>query len=104
MANMEHAEGEDAFAHDVVMDEFHYYADRERGVAWQVPLLILRKTRFLLMSATLGDTSFFEGELTRLNGRPTATVKSIVRPVPLGFTYAETPLSFTLEKLVESDK
>jgi superfamily II RNA helicase len=53
------------------MDEFHYYADRERGVAWQVPLLTLTKTRFLLMSATLGDTTFFEEELTRLNGRPT---------------------------------
>ena len=104
LANMALSEGEDAFAHDVVMDEFHYYSDRERGVAWQVPLLILRKTRFLLMSATLGDTSFFEGDLTRLNGRPTATVKSTVRPVPLGFTYAETPLAFTLEKLVESER
>jgi superfamily II RNA helicase len=48
---------------DVVMDEFHYYADRERGVAWQVPLLTrCRKTRFLLMSATLGETAFFEQE------------------------------------------
>ena len=88
LANMALSDGEQAFAHDVVMDEFHYYSDRERGVAWQVPLLILRKTRFLLMSATLGDTDFFEGELTRLNGRPTATVKSTIRPVPLGFTYA----------------
>src|SRR5438045_2144333 len=38
----------------VVMDEFHYYADRERGVAWQIPLLLLEKTQFLLMSATHG--------------------------------------------------
>ncbi|MBL0212175.1 MAG: DUF3516 domain-containing protein [Holophagaceae bacterium] len=104
LANMALSEGEEAFAHDVVMDEFHYYADRERGVAWQVPLLILKRTRFLLMSATLGDTSFFETELTRLNGLPTATVKSSDRPVPLGFTYAETPLAFTLEKLVESGR
>ena len=42
------------------MDEFHYYADRDRGVAWQVPLLTMPQTRFLLMSATLGDTRFFE--------------------------------------------
>ncbi|MBK8793673.1 MAG: DUF3516 domain-containing protein [Holophaga sp.] len=104
LANMALSEGEDTLAHDVVMDEFHYYADRERGVAWQVPLLVLKKTRFLLMSATLGDTSFFEKELTRLNGRPTATVKSVDRPVPLGFSYAESPLPVTLEKLVETGK
>ena len=104
LANMALSEGENALAQDVVMDEFHYYADRERGVAWQVPLLILKQTRFLLMSATLGDTSFFEGELTRLNGLSTSTVKSTVRPVPLEFTYAETPLAFTLEKLSESGK
>ncbi len=41
----------------VVMDEFHYYADRERGVAWQIPLLCLRQTTFLLMSATLGGSA-----------------------------------------------
>ena len=67
------------------MDEFHYYADRERGVAWQVPLLTLPQARFLLMSATLGDTTFFEEELTRLNGRPTVTVASTDRPVPLEY-------------------
>ena len=62
-------------SHDVVMDEFHYYADRDRGVAWQVPLLTMPQTRFLLMSATLGDTRFFEEALTRLNGRATVTVR-----------------------------
>ena len=104
LANMALSEGEEALAQDVVMDEFHYYADRERGVAWQVPLLVLRHTRFLVMSATLGDTSFFETELTRLNGRITASVKSTDRPVPLGFSYAESPLPVTLEKLVEGGK
>jgi superfamily II RNA helicase len=58
-------EGAAANVQDVVMDEFHYYADRERGVAWQVPLLTLPQTRFLLMSATLGETAFFEEELTK---------------------------------------
>src|SRR5574341_1914245 len=76
LANIALREGGDAAVDDVVMDEFHWYADRDRGVAWQVPLLTLPKTRFLLMSATLGDTAFFEEELTRLNGRPTATVQS----------------------------
>src|SRR5438552_5975091 len=82
------------------MDEFHYYSDRDRGVAWQVPLLTLARTRFLLMSATLGDTTFFEEELTRLNGRATATVHSKDRPVPLEHHYSELPLARTVETLV----
>ena len=86
------------------MDEFHYYADRERGVAWQVPLLTLPQARFLLMSATLGDTTFFEEELTRLNGRPTVTVASTDRPVPLEHAYSELPLAKTLESLVADGK
>ena len=86
------------------MDEFHYYADRERGVAWQVPLLTLPQARFLLMSATLGDTTFFEEELTRLNGRPTVTVASKERPVPLEYAYSELPLATTLESLVAQGK
>ena len=104
LANIALREGAAADIQDVVMDEFHYYADRDRGVAWQAPLLTLPQTRFLLMSATLGDTAFFETELTRLNGRPTVAVKSTDRPVPLGFTYAESPLSLTLERLVEEGK
>ncbi len=71
LANIALREGADAPVDDVVMDEFHWYADRDRGVAWQVPLLTLPRTRFLLMSATLGDVSFFEEALTRLNGLPT---------------------------------
>jgi superfamily II RNA helicase len=77
----------------VIMDEFHYYSDTERGTAWQVPLLTLPGARFLLMSATLGATEFFERELTRLTGVPTLTVRSERRPVPLSFEYSETPLT-----------
>ena len=102
LANLALREGAGTDVQDVVMDEFHYYADRERGVAWQAPLLTLPRTRFLLMSATLGDTAFFEQELTRLNGLPTVAVKSLDRPVPLQFSYAESPLSLTLERLVEN--
>src|SRR6185436_10469200 len=86
------------------MDEFHYYADRERGVAWQVPLLTLPQTRFLLMSATLGDTTFFQEELTRLNGRETVTVTSSERPVPLEYRYSDLPLPQTLEHLLVDGK
>lgn len=104
LANIALRDGEDAEVDDVVMDEFHWYADRERGVAWQVPLLTLPQTRFLLMSATLGETEFFEAELTKRTGRATAAVKSVERPVPLEFAYSEIPLAQTLEKLVAERK
>ena len=104
LANIALREGAQANVQEVVMDEFHYYADRERGVAWQVPLLTLPQTRFLLMSATLGDTTFFEEELTRLNGRPTVGVSSTDRPVPLEHAYSELPLAKTLESLAADGK
>jgi len=84
----------------VVMDEFHYYADRERGVAWQVPLLLLEKARFLLMSATLGDVEDIAASLAALTGRLVAEVRSDERPVPLEFIWQETPLHETIEELV----
>jgi superfamily II RNA helicase len=104
LANIALREGAAANVQEVIMDEFHYYADRERGVAWQVPLLTLPQARFLLMSATLGDTTFFEEELTRLTGRPTVAVTSTDRPVPLEHAYSELPLAKTLESLVADGK
>ena len=104
LANIALREGEDAVVDDVVMDEFHWYADRDRGVAWQVPLLTLPQARFLLMSATLGDVTFFAEDLTRRTGRPTATVKAVERPVPLEYAYSEIPLAQTVEKLVSEAK
>ena len=104
LANIALREGADSPIRDVVMDEFHYYSDRERGVAWQIPLLTMDKTRFLLMSATLGDTSFFEEELTKLNGLQTVSVKSVERPVPLDYAYSELQLSQTLESLLSEKK
>ena len=104
LANIALREGAQANVQEVIMDEFHYYADRERGVAWQAPLLTLPQARFLLMSATLGDTAFFEEALTRLNGRPTVTIASTDRPVPLEHAYSELPLAKTLESLVADGK
>ncbi len=104
LANIALREGASADVREVVMDEFHYYADRDRGVAWQVPLLTLPQARFLLMSATLGDTTFFEEELTRLTGRPTVAVTSTDRPVPLEHAYSELPLAKTLESLIADGK
>ncbi len=88
----------------VVMDEFHYYADRERGVAWQVPLLLLPKATFLLMSATLGDMRAIAGSLEEATGRKVADVRSAVRPVPLEFEYREVPLHETIEELVSAGR
>jgi superfamily II RNA helicase len=88
----------------VVMDEFHYYADKERGVAWQIPLLMCTNAVFLLMSATLGDVAPIEESLRALTGREVAVVRSTERPVPLDYDYRETPLHETLEKLIEAKK
>jgi superfamily II RNA helicase len=85
------------------MDEFHFYADPDRGWAWQVPLLELPRAQFLLMSATLGDVSFFEQHLTQRTGRPPAVVRSVQRPVPLSFRYVTTPLHETLEELLATN-
>ena len=104
LANIALREGVAADIQHVVMDEFHYYADRDRGVAWQVPLLTMPQARFLLMSATLGDTQPFEAALTRLNGRASVTIRSAVRPVPLEFSYSEVPLPHAIEALVEQGR
>lgn len=104
LSNMALREGRDADVDYVIMDEFHYYSDRDRGVAWQVPLLALPQATFLLMSATLGDVSFFEEKLTALNGKPTAVVRSSHRPVPLDFSYRDTPLHETILDLVRGGR
>jgi superfamily II RNA helicase len=92
------------FTECVVMDEFHYYGDRERGVAWQVPLLNLPETQFLLMSATLGDVSTIAESLKQTTGRELAEVRSAQRPVPLEFTWVETPLHETVRDLLQVGK
>ncbi|MFW6023650.1 MAG: DUF3516 domain-containing protein [Myxococcota bacterium] len=101
LMNLALAEGAEAPVTQVVMDEFHFYAERERGVAWQVPLLCLPQAQFLLMSATLGNTRFFERDLSARTGRETVLVRSTERPVPLDFEYRETPLLETITDLVE---
>lgn len=88
----------------VVMDEFHYYGDRERGVAWQIPLITLRDSVFLLMSATLGDTYEIAKRLEAFSNRVVATVHGTMRPVPLTFEYRETPLNETIEDLLKASE
>ena len=104
LSNMALCEGEKLTITDIVMDEFHYYSDRERGVAWQIPLLTLPQSRFLLMSATVGATEFFEREMTKHTGRQSVTVRSSQRPVPLDFSYSTTEISTEVQKLVNEGK
>ncbi|GAB2694357.1 superfamily II RNA helicase [Microbacterium marinum] len=94
--------GQDAAVDQVVMDEFHYYGDPDRGWAWQVPLLMLPKAQFLLMSATLGDVSAISADLERRTGRPVSLVAGAERPVPLDFSYARRPVHEVLEGLLEN--
>ena len=100
LANMALRQGESLVAPEVVLDEFHYYGDRERGMAWQVPLLALPRTRFLLLSATLGDVSAIARALRERTGREVAHVTSAERPVPLEFEWSERPLHEAVERLI----
>ncbi|MGV2902039.1 DEAD/DEAH box helicase, partial [Microbacterium sp. AGC62] len=81
LANLSLRQGTDANVGQVVMDEFHFYADPDRGWAWQVPLLELPQAQFILMSATLGDVTELAADLTRRTGRETATVTGVERAV-----------------------
>jgi len=100
LANIALRQGASADIGQVVMDEFHFYAEPDRGWAWQVPILELPQAQFVLMSATLGNVERFQSDLTRRTGRTTAVVTSAERPVPLSYFYVLTPLHETIEELL----
>jgi superfamily II RNA helicase len=102
LANIALREGAEADIGLVVMDEFHFYGDPDRGWAWQVPLLELPRAQFLLMSATLGDVTFLRDDLTRRTGRATALIANAERPVPLFYSYATTPMHETIGDLLDT--
>src|ERR1700749_1508173 len=104
LASIALRDGADAEVGQVVMDEFHFYADPDRGWAWQVPLIELPRVKFILMSATLGDVTRFEKDLIRRTKRPTAVIKNAERPVPLIFSYLVQPLHETLEELLTTNQ
>ena len=104
LANIALREGEGADVGMVVMDEFHFYAEPDRGWAWQVPLLTLPQAQFLLMSGTLGDMSRISEDLTRRTGRETALVTGVDRPVPLHFSWAMTAVPETITDLLQERK
>src|SRR5690606_12123605 len=82
------------------MDEFHFYAEPDRGSAWQIPLPEPPQAQVVRMSATLGDVSFPAKDLTPRTGRPPAGVRSATRPLPLSYEYRYTPLTETLTDLL----
>ena len=104
VANIALRDGAEANIDQIVMDEFHYYSEPDRGWAWQVPLLELSKAQFLLMSATLGDTQWLEEDLTRRTGRATNLVAGTTRPVPLDFSYVFSAVHETIEELLADKK
>ena len=101
LANLALRQGTDAAIDQVVMDEFHYYGDPERGWAWQVPLLTLTGTQFLLMSATLGDVTAIADDLRERTGRPVAEVTGVERPVPLHHDYERMPVHEVVQRLMD---
>jgi superfamily II RNA helicase len=104
LANLALREGAHAEVGQVVMDEFHYYAEPQRGWAWQVPLLLLPQAQFVLMSATLGDTRRIREDLERRTGVEVSVVDGAERPVPLSFEWSTDPLHERLERLVADDR
>lgn len=104
LANLAISEGQKAKVDYVIMDEFHYYSDPDRGVAWQIPLLTLPQATFLLMSATIGECEKIKASLKSLTGKEVAEVLSMERPVPLDFSYSEAPLHETLASLISNRK
>lgn len=103
VANLALRHGETSDVAQVVMDEFHFYADPDRGWAWQVPLLALPRAQFVLMSATLGEVDWLAADLSRRTGRETAVITGVDRPVPLTYDYATSPIQETVERLLQSD-
>jgi len=104
LANLTLRSGPESDVDIVIVDEFHFYSEPQRGWAWQIPLLELPHCQFLLMSATLGDTSDFETGLEELTGRPTALVKTAERPVPLRFAYRDSTLLESVEELIDAGR
>ncbi len=102
LANIALREGRDAQVRQVVMDEFHFIADRDRGWAWQVPLIELPQAQFIIMSATLGDTTALVKTLESTTGRPTSVIADAVRPVPLSYRWSLDPVHETIAEIIQT--
>jgi superfamily II RNA helicase len=104
LANLALRHGTGTDVGQVVMDEFHFYSDPDRGWAWQVPILTLPGVQFVLMSATLGEVDWLAEDLSRRTGRETTVITGVDRPVPLTYSYATTPIQETVEELLAAQR
>jgi len=102
LANLALREGRQADVAQVVMDEFHFIADRDRGWAWHVPLVELPQAQFVIMSATLGDVTGLARRLEDTTGRPTSVIGGAVRPVPLSYRWSLDPVHETIAEIVST--
>ena len=104
LANQALREGEWTDVACVAMDEFHFYSDPDRGWAWQVPLLTLPHTQFLLMSATLGDVTQIAEALEAKTGTTVDVIADAPRPVPLEYKYELMSLEGTVELALRNNE
>ena len=89
----------------VVMDEFHYFNDYDRGAVWELSLILLPSTvRLLLLSATVGNAAEFARWAEEKHSRSLRVVQTDERRVPLEFNWVgDKLLTDQLLAMVSSD-
>ncbi|MCH7884991.1 MAG: DEAD/DEAH box helicase [Planctomycetes bacterium] len=89
----------------VVMDEFHYFNEPERGIVWELSLVLLPPhIRLMLLSATVGNSVEFVHWLRKEHGRKVQVVQTDERRVPLEFEWVgDKLLTEHLPQMVEGD-
>ncbi|CAE7294785.1 helY [Symbiodinium natans] len=104
LANVALRDGPAAGLAYAVMDEFHFFDDKSRGYAWEVPLFRLPHVTFLLMSATMGSNQALYSNLSAYSGREVQTITSTDRPVPLDWSYLFKTAKDAINDLVGSGR
>ena len=104
LANVALREGPAASLSYAVMDEFHFFDDKSRGYAWEIPLFRLPHVTFLLMSATMGDNQALNSTVSAYSGRGVQTITSSDRPVPLDWCYPFVTAKDAIDDLVTSGR
>lgn len=104
LANQALREGDTLDTDMVIMDEFHFFSDPQRGWAWQVPLLEVTSPQYVFLSATLGESETIRKELEERTGKPSALISDAERPVPLEFDYLAETLPTAVEQLIKEDR
>lgn len=90
----------------IVMDEFHYFSDPERGIVWEFTLALMPShIRLLLLSATIGNAPDFVIWCARTHHRRLELIQSSDRQVALQFRWvADKLLTEHLEEMAAGDE